>query len=204
MLNGSSQDIQENVKSEALDSDVLNSESGAAILKDPKNGHESSENITEVFLGTVIPAIETDDKSEEMISSTLTMDDNLLHHIVDVTESDNMLETVQSMIVNMASNTTHSDGEDMTIVTHTELEKDEILTSIKDFVEDTPMYTLSDGQIPIKIDEMEEKTDIEEKNLEDIMEEEITTVYPEEELTTTRRLPEKYTRTRARPTITIT
>ena len=61
------------------------------------------------------------------------------------------------------------------------------------------MYTLSDEQMPIKIDEMEEKPAIEVNTLEDIMEEEITTVYPKEELTTTRRLPEKYIRTRARP-----
>ena len=91
----------------------------------------------------------------------------------------------------------------MNNVTHIEEhEKEVILSTIKEFVEETTMYRLSDDQMPIKIDEMEEKPEMVVNTLEDNIEEEITTVFPGEELTTTRRLPEKYMRTRARPTMT--
>ena len=91
----------------------------------------------------------------------------------------------------------------MNNVTHIEEhDKEVILSTIKEFVEETTMYTLSGEQMPIKIDEMEEIPRIDLNTFEDNMKEEITTVFPEEELTTTRRLPEKYMRTRARPTMT--
>ena len=167
--------------------------------------------MTEVVLGTntlqsnsTIPPIETDKKSEEIISATLTVDDSLLHHSVDAIKSDHLMETTaQSMTANMTSNTTNSNGDNSTNVTHTEeLEKEVILSTINEFVDETTMYTLSDEQMPIKIDEIEEKPDIEVNTFKENIEDEITTVFPEEELTTTRRLPEKYIRTRARPKTT--
>ena len=65
------------------------------FVDDAKNGQESSKNITEVFLGAnmflynlTIISVETDDISDGITSSTLTVDDNLLHHTVEVTDSD--------------------------------------------------------------------------------------------------------------------
>ena len=90
----------------------------------------------------------------------------------------------------------------MTNFTTTEdLEKEAILNTIKDFVEETTIYTLSDEQMTMKNFEIEE-TDLKLSLPEDINEEDITTVFPEEELTTTRRLPERYMRTRTRPPMT--
>ena len=217
IFNHSSIESEDNIESEVLDNDyVLKEEADVLTYKlpailDTKNRQESSKNITEVFLGTntfqsnsASPPLETDDKSEGIIRSTVTVDDNLLHHVADTKESDPLMETtVQTMTVNMTSNTTHSDRENLTNITHTEdLEKEVILSTIKDFVEETTMYTLSDDQMPIKNHKIKKTNDIEVNILEDNVEEEITTVFPEEELTTTRRLPEKYMRTRARPPMT--
>ena len=217
IFNHSSIESEDNIESEVLDNDyVLKEEADVLTYKlpailDTKNRQESSKNITEVFLGTntfqsnsASPPLETDDKSEGIIRSTVTVDDNLLHHVADIKESDPLMETtVQTMTVNMTSNTTHSDRENLTNITHTEdLEKEVILSTIKDFVEETTMYTLSDDQMPIKNHKIKKTNDIEVNILEDNVEEEITTVFPEVELTTTRRLPEKYMRTRARPPMT--
>ena len=150
ILSDSSIESQDNTKSEVLNYDyVLKEESDVltfklpAILDETKNIQGSSENITEVFLGTTfqsystIPPVEIDDKSEGIISSTLTVDDHLLHHIVDVTESDHLMETTaQSMTINMISNCSHSDGDNLTNVTQTEeLDKELILSTIQEFVE---------------------------------------------------------------------
>ena len=119
--------------------------------------------------------------------------------MVDVTNSDQYVNTTAESatlhITSIADNSEpESDGANLTNFTTTEdIEKEAILNTIKDFVEETTIYTLFDEPMTMKNGEIKE---IELKLVlpEDTNEKEITTIFPEEELTTTRRLPERYMR----------
>ena len=176
------------------------------IFKTPERLDSNSSTTEEIFLGrnssaiySTVSKLDNENIFDATTSSTISGNEKVVHAMDDITNSTALDEAAeQSITLNKTKNSTESVSDVPPVTSNDDMEKKEILSTIQNFVEETTMFTLSDEQIPRRGN----KTENINVSIEDITEEEVTTMFPKEELSTTRRLPEKYIRTRAKPPTT--